>query len=148
MPGMSGLQLQEAMQERDITLPLIILSGVDELQTAVRAMRSGAVDFIQKPCSSQELLDRINEAIAQDEKSRKGDATSQDVQEAFAALTDRERQVMECVVEGKANKVIAYDLGISEKTVEVHRGRVMQKLNVGSVAELVRIVLTGQRLVS
>ena len=147
MPGMSGLNLQDELIARRITLPIIIITGYAEVPTAVRALKRGAVDFIEKPFSDELLLDRIRQAIETDRQTRDAEAQRAEVTVRFAQLTPREREVMELVIAGKANKVIAAELGLSPKTVEVHRANVMRKMAVDSVAELVRlglIVAPGQ----
>jgi two-component system response regulator FixJ len=141
MPGMGGLRLQEELAARRIALPVIILTGYAEVQTAVRALKTGAFDFIEKPYSDEVLLDRIHRAIDADRQTREAAALRAEVAARFASLTPREREVMELVTAGKANKVIASDLGLSPKTVEVHRAAVMDKMGADSVAELVRLEL-------
>ena len=140
MPGMSGLDLQDRLTEKGSALPIIFITGHGDVPMAVRAMQHGAVDFIQKPFRDQELLDRINDAL---EKGNESFAV-QEQQEEFAArvrsLTQREREVMEMIVNGKANKVIAIDLGLSQRTVELHRARVMEKMKARTLADLVRMV--------
>jgi len=141
MPGMSGLRLQDELAAHGITLPIIILTGYAEVQTAVRAMKTGAFDFIEKPYSDEQLLDRIHHAIETDRRGREADGLRAEVAARFALLTPREREVMELVTAGKANKVIAAELGLSPKTVEVHRAAVMDKMGADSVAKLVRLEL-------
>jgi two-component system response regulator FixJ len=141
MPGMSGLRLQDELAARGIRLPIIILTGYAEVQTAVRALKTGAFDFLEKPYSDEMLLDRIHHAIETDRQTREADAQQAEVAARFALLTPREREVMVLVTAGKANKVIAADLGLSPKTVEVHRAAVMDKMGADSVAELVRFEL-------
>ena len=138
MPGMSGLKLQDVLAERHIRLPVIIITGYAEVPSAVRALKTGAIDFIEKPFSDELLLDRIRQAIDTDRQMREAAAQRATVMERFASLTSREREVMELVSAGKANKVIAAELNLSPKTVEVHRANVMKKMEVDSVAELVR----------
>ena len=139
MPGMSGLNLQDELAARHFTLPTIIITGYAEVATAVRALKTGAIDFIEKPFSDELLLERIQQALAADRQARETRAHYADVAARFALLTARERSVMELVIAGKANKVIAADLGLSPKTVEVHRANVMRKMEAQSVAELVRL---------
>jgi two-component system response regulator FixJ len=142
MPGMSGLNLQEELAARRISLPVIIITGYPEWSTAVRALKTGAVDFIQKPIfSDQLLLERIRQAIETDRQTRDLETQRAEVAARIAQLTIRERQVMELVVAGKPNKLIAADLGLSPKTVEVHRANVMKKMEADSLAELVRLQL-------
>ena len=140
MPGMSGLELQEKLGERQAVLPIIFVTGHGDIPMAVEAMRRGAVDFIQKPFRDQDLLDRINSALAQGVGRREDMQEQRAIEERIHSLTPRERQVMEMVVEGKANKVIAIDLGLSQRTVEVHRANVMEKMWAKTLADLVRMV--------
>ena len=139
--GLSGLDLQQELSQRGSRLPIIVISGFAEVPTAVRALKAGAFDFIEKPFSEQQLLDRIREAIETDRKGRDDEALRKEVEARVALLTRREREVMDMVVAGKASKVIASDLGLSPKTVEVHRARVMSKMQAGSIAELVRLAV-------
>jgi two-component system, LuxR family, response regulator FixJ len=140
MPGMSGLELQEELRQRDIAIPIIFITGHGDVPMAVEAMKLGALDFLQKPFRDQVVLDRINEALQKDAERRCAARETHVVRERLASLTAREREVMERVVAGQANKVIALDLGVSQRTVEIHRARVMQKMGVRSLAELVRVV--------
>ena len=145
MPGMSGLDLQDRLSEVGSVLPIIFITGHGDVPMAVRAMQRGAVDFIQKPFRDQELLDRINIAL---EKGNQSFAVQEQVEE-FASrvgtLTQREREVMEMIVNGKANKVIAVDLGLSQRTVELHRARVMEKMKARTLADLVRMATKVNR---
>lgn len=141
MPGLSGLDLQEELGRRGLPPPIIIMTGHAKVPMAVRALKGGAIDFIRKPFSDQILLERIRQAIDLDRRTRKVRIECTKFAALLADLTPRERQVMELVISGKPNKIIAADLGISPKTVEIHRGRVMEKMQVGSVAELVRLHL-------
>lgn len=144
MPGLGGLDLQEQLTARGIVLPVIIITGHGEVPMAVRAMKSGAIDFLEKPFSDQVLLDRIRDAIAQDTRKRREQARRAEVMARLALLTRREREVMEMVVVGMANKQIAAALHISQKTVEAHRARVMDKMQADSVAELVRLAQAAE----
>ena len=139
LPGMSGLELQQELVTRKQVLPVILITGFGDVSTAVRAMRAGAVDFIEKPFSRQLLLDRVHEAIDRDRRARLLGAQRRSVAMRVGRLTPREREVMALVVAGKANKVIAMDLGLCEKTIEVHRAHVMRKMEAESLAELVRL---------
>lgn len=141
MPGMSGIDLQERLVAMHSVLPIIFITGHGEVPLAVHAMRAGAVDFIQKPFSEQALLDQIHQAVEQDAKSRVLLGRRDAIVERIASLTPRERQVMELVIDGMANKVIAIDLGVSERTVEIHRARVMQKMGAESLPHLVRMAI-------
>ncbi len=142
MPGLSGLDLQEQLAAQGIMLPVIIITGHGEVPMAVRAMKGGAIDFIEKPFSDQLLLDRAREAIAQDAQNRVEQARRAEVAARLALLTPREREVMEMVVSGKANKQVGASLGISQKTVEAHRAQVMRKTRADSLAELVQLAGT------
>ena len=140
MPGMSGLDLQARLAELGSHLPIIIMTGFGDVPIAVRAMKQGAVDFIEKPYQPDELLERIQQAIAEDAKRLSTASAQIALRERVATLTKREREVMDLVVKGSANKVVAIDLGISERTVEIHRSRVMKKMGARSLAELVNLV--------
>ena len=140
MPGMNGLDLQERMRSEGSSMPTIVLTGYGDVPGAVRALKGGAIDFLQKPYEPDVLLVRIAEALAKDARTREAKEQAAEVETRLSQLTPRERQVMSLVIEGKANKVIAVDLGISERTVELHRGRVMQKLGARSVPDLIRKV--------
>lgn len=143
LPGLDGLDLQAELRRRGIELPLIFLTGYGDVSAAVQALKAGAVDFLEKPFDDAELLEAIQRAIAVDAEHRQRRSQDADAAERLALLTPREREVMERIAAGKANKVIALELGISERTVELHRSRVMHKLGVGSVAELVRLTAPG-----
>lgn len=144
MPGMSGLDLQERLVAMQSILPIIFITGHGEVPMAVHAMRAGAVDFVQKPFSEQALLDQIHRAVEQDSKSRALLGRRDAIIERVASLTPRERQVMGMVIDGMANKVIAIDLGVSERTVEIHRARVMQKMGAESLPHLVRMAIEAK----
>jgi two-component system response regulator FixJ len=141
MPGVSGMELQKILLEKQCQLPIIFVTGHGDVEMAVEAMRLGAFDFIQKPFHDQELLDRISHALDQHREGLDEQELKQEVSEKLASLTAREREVMNYVVAGHANKVIAMDLDLSQRTVEVHRARVMEKMKARSLAELVRMVL-------
>ena len=138
MPRMSGLELQEKLNEKASQLPIIFITGHGDIPMAVDAMRHGALDFIRKPFREQDLLDRINEALEYDAGKRKVLRDREDVLERLSLLSDRESEVFHRVAAGDMNKVIGFDLGISERTVEVHRSQVMKKLGVRTLAQLVR----------
>jgi len=140
MPGLSGLELQQRLNDQRAEVPVIFITGHGDVPMAVTAMKSGAADFIQKPFRDQDLIDRINKALARDLERRRGLAEENEIRGRIALLTPREKEVMERVVRGQANKVIAMDLGVSQRTVELHRARVMKKLRLRSVAELVHAV--------
>jgi two-component system response regulator FixJ len=141
MPGMTGLELQDKLIERRSILPIIFITGHGDVPMAVEAMQAGAMDFIQKPFRDQDLLDRIHQAIDKDAKTRQSLGELAAIRMRLASLTPREREVMDLVVHGKANKVIAGDLDLSQRTVEIHRARVMEKMEASSLAHLVRMVL-------
>lgn len=141
MPGLGGLEIQEKLNEMGSTLPIIFITGHGDVPMAVEAMQKGAVDFIQKPFRDQELLDRIGEALKTDQERRFAREEKSEVLEKVGKLTNRERQVLDLVVTGKPNKVIAYELGVSQRTVEIHRARVMEKMEAKSLADLVRMHL-------
>lgn len=141
MPGMSGLELQAVLKERQLTLPIIFITGHGDVPMAVQAMKDGAAEFMQKPFRDQDLLDRISKALEQDRRHRKVLEQRQSLAELIENLTPRERQIIDLVIEGQPNKVIAKKLGISDRTVEIHRSHAMQKLEASSVAELVKIMI-------
>jgi FixJ family two-component response regulator len=143
MPGMSGLELQQQLNRIGCMLPVIFITGHGDVPMAVQAMKEGAFEFIQKPFRDQDLLDRINHALQLDAESRTTLARRADVLRRLESLTPRERQVMAMVVEGAANKVIAIDLRLSERTVEIHRAKVMEKMGARSVAHLVKLQLSA-----
>jgi two-component system response regulator FixJ len=144
MPGMSGLQLQDQLEERGIGLPVIFLTGHGDVPMAVAAVKKGALDFIQKPYNDQQLLDLVNEALRRDADMREHEARSQQIAGLVASMTPREREVMDAVVSGKSNKIIAEELGVTIKTVEAHRARVMEKMGAESLAHLVHLVMTAR----
>ncbi len=146
MPGMSGLELQEHLAERDLRIPVVIITGHGDVPMAVRAMKSGAVDFIEKPFNDEALLDAIRRALAHEEHQRQQQQECAQVQQRLASLTPREHEVMQMVTEGRSNKEIANALGVSAKTIEAHRARVMEKMQAGSLAELVRMALMAENL--
>jgi len=143
MPGLGGLELQEELIKRGNTLPIIFITGHGDVPMAVEAMQKGAVDFIQKPFRDQELLDRIREALATDEERREAQQHHAEVAHRLERLTNREREVFDLVVTGKPNKVIAYELGVSQRTVEIHRARVMEKMQARSLADLVKMHMSA-----
>lgn len=143
MPGMSGLDLQEYLANRHIQLPVIIITGHGDVPMAVRAMKAGALDFIEKPFNDEALLDAIRRALTLAVEQRTVQARQADIATRLALLTPREHEVMEMVADGRSNKEIANALGVSAKTVEAHRARVMEKTGARSLAELVRMVITA-----
>lgn len=145
MPGMSGLELQQRLVEMNSALPVVFITGHGDIPMAVEAMKRGAVDFIRKPFRDQELLDRVHEALGVEAGRRAEAADLETIRSRVATLTPREHEVFERVADGQANKVVAIDLGISERTVEIHRSQVMQKTGSRSLADLVRMKLTLER---
>jgi two-component system response regulator FixJ len=144
MPGMSGLELQETLRARGVRLPAIILTGHGDIAMAVRAMKAGAADFLEKPFNDQVLIDAVHRALAEAVQAPAGRAADRAAIEArVQTLSPREREVMQLVVDGRPNKVIATRLGLSTRTVEVHRAKVMEKMQAGSLAELVRMALVA-----
>lgn len=141
MPGMSGLELLEHLARENMRIPAVIITGHGDVPMAVRAMKSGAVDFIEKPFNDEALLDAIRHAIAFEEQQRSQYSENRQIQERLANLTPREHEVMDMVCDGRSNKEIANMLGVSAKTIEAHRARVMEKMQAGSLAELVRMWL-------
>lgn len=142
MPEMSGLEVQQQLNRLGAMLPVIFITGHGDVPMAVQAMKEGAFQFIQKPFRDQDLLDHINHALQSDRDNRKDVARRAEVHRRMETLTPREKQVMDLVVEGEANKVMAIDLGLSERTVEIHRAKVMEKMGARSVAHLVKMYLT------
>lgn len=140
MPGLSGLQVQQILNEQHAEVPVLFISGHGDIPMAVRAMRAGALDFLQKPFNDQALIDWIHTAIQRREEGRRRSAEAADVQRRLDTLTGRERDVLEGVMAGHANKEIATRLGISLKTVEQHRGQVMAKMGARKVADLFRML--------
>jgi FixJ family two-component response regulator len=137
MPGLGGLDLQSRLGDMKTTLPIIFITGHGNVPTSVRAMKGGAIDFLQKPFNDDELIAAIQRALALSRHAHAAAAEQRDIERRVRTLTPREREVMELVVKGLLNKQIAADLGAAEKTVKVHRGRVMQKMQANSVADLV-----------
>lgn len=141
MPGMNGMELQRKLNERNSMLPVIFVTGHGDVPMAVEAMQQGALDFVQKPYREQELLEKIERAFEIDKANRASLQERQSIATNLQSLTPRELDVLRLMVEGKANKVIAIDLDISQRTVEIHRARVMEKLEANSLAHLVRMVM-------
>lgn len=139
MPGMSGLEVQKQLSERGSSLPIIFITGHGDVPMAVEAMQLGAFDFVQKPFRDQDLMDRVSQALSQSEEQREETEQKQEVSQRYDSLTPREKEVMACVVKGQANKVIAMDRNVSQRTVEIHRARVMEKMQARSLADLVRM---------
>ncbi|PWV61081.1 response regulator transcription factor [Plasticicumulans acidivorans] len=141
MPGMGGLQAQSRLPEHGIEIPVVIITGHGDVPMAVAAMKSGAMDFIEKPFNDQVLLDCVHNALARDQERRESASRRENVADCFTSLTPREREVMELVVRGLPNKTIAEMLDVSRKTVEVHRAKVMDKMRAGSLSELIRMAM-------
>jgi len=143
MPGMSGLELQEQFLGQQIKIPIIIITGHGDVPMAVRAMKAGAVDFIEKPFNDELLLESIRNALIKDVGQRTAQSARADIATRLVHLTPREHEVMEMVTSGRANKDIAKTLGVSSKTVEAHRARVMEKMQASSLAELVKMAIVA-----
>jgi FixJ family two-component response regulator len=145
MPGLAGLEVQNVTGRKSVSMPVVFLSAWRDVPSTVRAMREGAIDFLVKPVEEELLVDAIGRARVQAVALRAQQRLQRDVEDRFARLTTREREVCELVATGLLNKQIAHELGMSEKTVKVHRGRVRRKLDVDSVAALVRLVSSRPR---
>jgi len=141
MPGMSGIELQQQLNLRGATLPVIFITGHGDIPMAVEAMQQGAFDFLQKPFRDQDLIDRIQRALERDARNRTALAQHARIRERLESLTPREREVLTLMTRGKPNKVMAAELGVSQRTVEIHRARVMEKTGADSLAHLVRMVM-------
>lgn len=147
MPGMSGLDLQAELSAQKIGLPVVIITGYAEVPIAVRAMKGGAFDFIEKPFSDEALLQRIRRAIARDAETRRIESERSSIETRLNQLTPRERDVLERVILGKSNKAIANELKLSAKTVEAHRAHVMEKMQAASLAELIRLAMFASSVI-
>jgi RNA polymerase sigma factor (sigma-70 family) len=141
MPGMSGLDLQKELADRHAAIPILFITAHGDVPMAVETMKSGAIDFIQKPFRDQDLLDRIQKAMEADTANRSKESNRAEIEERMGTLTPREQQVLDMVVSGMPNKAIAIDLGLSERTVEIHRSRVMTKMGATSLPHLVQEVV-------
>ena len=139
MPGMGGLDLQDQLSARQVSLPVIFLTGYGTVPASVRAMKAGAVDFLEKPVDDQTLLDAVHKALERDCGARRNQAEMQALQQRLAILTPREYEVLTFIISGRLNKQAAAELGTAEKTIKVHRARIMEKLQCASLAELVRL---------
>ncbi|BFN14860.1 MULTISPECIES: response regulator FixJ [Marinobacter] len=147
MPGMDGMELQKKLNDKHSILPIIFVTGHGDVPMAVDAMKEGAVDFIQKPYREEALLEKIEAALEQDQEQRKSLDEKQEIIRRVKSLTPREREIMDRMIAGQANKVIAIELEISQRTVEIHRSRVMHKMGTHSLAHLVRMVLSVKDLI-
>lgn len=141
MPGMSGLELQQQLNLRGAIIPVIFITGHGDIPMAVEAMQHGATDFLQKPFRDQDLIDRIQCALSKDAKARTALEEHENIRARLDTLTPRERQVLALMVQGKPNKVMAHELDVNQRTVEIHRARVMEKSGAASLAQLVRMVM-------
>lgn len=141
MPAMSGLELQQELNARGALLPIIFITGHGDVPMAVEAMQQGAMDFLQKPFRDQDLIDRINKALERDRAGRELLSNRARIQARIAALSPREQEVLAQVTQGKINKVIAAELALSQRTVEIHRAHIMEKMGANSLAHLVRMVI-------
>lgn len=144
MPGTSGLELQQQLLKRAVPIPIIFITGHGDVPMAVQAMQAGAFDFLQKPFRDQDLLDRVAEALARDSCRVKNSEQHEQIQEHIKLLSSREREVLDLVVQGHPNKKIAAELHLSTRTIEIHRARVMEKMEAHSLAELVRMMLVAE----
>jgi len=144
MPDMSGLELQEEVTRRHIDLPVIIITGHGDVPLAVQAMKSGAIDFLEKPFSDDMILGSVRRALEVGSRARGRAAETKAAKDLLAALTPRERGVLDKLVQGRSNKVVAYELGISPRTVEIHRAHIMNKMEASSLSDLVRLVLAAE----
>jgi len=144
MPDMGGLELQETLRERNVEIPVIIITGHADVATAVRAMKNGASDFVEKPIDSEDLLERVHKCLSGEARQRKSIDFRKQAAERMSTLSRRERQVMDGLVAGKRNKQIAESLFISFRTVELHRASIMEKLNANSLSDIVRIALLAE----
>jgi two-component system, LuxR family, response regulator FixJ len=141
MPGMSGLELQQQLNLRGSIIPVIFITGHGDVPMAVAAMKEGAFDFIQKPFRDQDLIDRVQRALAKDQENRVALSNHTKIRDRCESLTQREREVLELMTRGKSNKAMAAELGISQRTVEIHRASVMVKMEARSLAQAVRMAL-------
>ena len=142
MPGMGGLELQEELARRGRRIPVIVMTGHAEVPLAVKAMKAGAVDFVEKPFDEQVMLGAIRRAFSLGLEAARAEAQGNEIGNRLAHLTPREREVLEALVAGKPNKIIAYDLSISPRTVEIHRARVMEKMEARTLSDLVRMAIS------
>jgi two-component system response regulator FixJ len=145
MPDMSGLELQEEVARRHLDLPVIIMTGHGDVPLAVRAMKAGAVDFLEKPFDDEKMLSSVRRALEIGSRARSRNAEAITAKNLLASLTPRERGVLDRLVQGRSNKVVAFELGISPRTVEIHRAHIMGKMEASSLSDLVRMVLAAEQ---
>jgi len=145
MPGMSGLELQQQLNVLGATIPVVFITGHGDIAMAVEAMQHGAFDFLPKPFRDQDLIDRVQRALERDASIRSQLKGTDQIRQNLSSLTPREREVFDLVTAGKPNKVMAGDLGVSQRTIEIHRARVMEKMQARSLAQLVRMLIDVQR---
>ena len=143
MPGLSGLEIQEKLAEKRIALPVIIITGHGDVPIAVQAIKAGAIDFIEKPFGDDVILESVGRALEQGRRNKRDASSAAEIEARLARLTPRERDVLEQLVIGNPNKIIAYELAISPRTVEIHRARVIEKMEARSLSHLVRLALTA-----
>ncbi|MCE2570792.1 response regulator transcription factor [Motilimonas eburnea] len=146
MPGLSGMVVQDKLNELNALLPIIFITGHGDIAMAVEAMQKGAFDFMEKPFREFELLEKIDKALAQDKEQRHDLTKKHEIDQRIASLTKREREIMDLVAQGHANKVIAIDLNIAQGTVEIHRSRIMSKMKARSLAQLMRMLMVAGEL--
>ena len=145
MPDMSGLELQEEAARRHLDLPVIIMTGHGDVPLAVKAMKAGAIDFLEKPFDDERMLASVRRALEVGSRARSRNAEAIAAKTLLASLTPRERGVLDKLVQGRSNKVVAYELGISPRTVEIHRAHIMGKMEASSLSDLVRVVLAAEQ---
>ena len=141
MPGMSGLELQQQLNLRGAIIPVIFITAHGDIPMSVEAMQHGAFDFLEKPFRDQDLIDRIQRALERDARNRAALAEHEQIRASFVSLTPREREVLALMIQGKPNKIMAAELGLSQRTLEIHRARVMEKTDAASLAQLVRMAM-------
>jgi two-component system, LuxR family, response regulator FixJ len=143
MPGMGGLELQEELVRRKANIPVIVMTGHADVPLAVRAMRAGAIDFVEKPFDQERMLQSVSDALAAGERAQSRAAEAKQARELLNLLTPREREILDQLVKGHANKVVAHQLGISPRTVEIHRASIMEKLHARNLSNVVRTALAA-----
>jgi len=143
MPGMGGLELQEELVRRKANIPVIVMTGHADVPLAVRAMRAGAIDFVEKPFDQERMLQSVSDALAAGERSQGRAAEAREARNLLSLLTPREREILDQLVKGHANKVVAHQLGISPRTVEIHRASIMEKLHARNLSNVVRTALAA-----